>query len=227
MLSAVVIEDNIDLNELLVEALARNAYTVYGFTSVRDYEQSGVRSNLFLLDLNLPEEDGLVFAKRLKVVYPEAAIVVLSARIGTDTRIEAYRSGVDTFLRKPCDLDEVLAAMSSAARRVNYLTNNMIEGDTLTLCTTSMRLSDGNASVDLTENEVRLIAALQSAPQQRLPYGDVIQLFDPTSQLKLATLEVRIARLNGKLKRVTGTERLIRAIRKTGYKLVQRIVLSV
>ena len=226
MLDVVVIEDNIDLNELLVEGLAGGAYTVHGFTRVRDYENSGIRGDVFLLDLNLPEEDGMDFAKRLKEVHPEAGIVVLSARSGTDARIEAYRSGVDTFLRKPCEFDEVLAALSSAARRVEYVMSNKTEGDTLTLSTLGMRLSARNTHVELTEDEVRLIAALQSAPDQCLPYKDIIQLFDPSGQLKLATLEVRIARLNGKLRRVTGANRLIRAIRNTGYKLVQRIALS-
>lgn len=225
MLDIIVIEDNIDLNELLVEGLAGGAYMVRGFTTVREYEQSGVRGEVFLLDLNLPEEEGLVFAKRLKAVRPEVGIVVLSARSGAEARVEAYRSGVDTFLRKPCELDEVSAALSSTARRVQYIASAAPAEDVLTLFRLGMCLSGPNSHVDLTEDEARLIAALQLAPQQCLPYSDIIQLFDPSGQLKLPTLEVRIARLNGKLKPVTGNDRLIRAIRNTGYKLLRRVVM--
>lgn len=228
MLEIVIIEDNADLNELLVEGLSGGAYKVHGFATARDYERSAVRGDVFLLDLNLPEEDGLAFAVRLKTARPEAGIVVLSARSGVEARIAAYRSGVDTFLRKPCELDEVLAALSSSARRVQYTTSTVpvSEGLTLTLFTLGMRLSGARAHVDLTEDEVRLILALQSAPEQWLAYADIIRLFDSSGQLKLPTLEVRIARLNRKLRPVTGADRLIRAIRNTGYKLVRRVALS-
>lgn len=224
MLDLIIIEDNIDLNELLVENLSDGEFRVHGFTKVSAYERSGISGDVFLLDLNLPEEDGLSFAARLKAQRPEVGIVVLSARSGTDTRTQTYLSGADTFLQKPCELPEVVAALTSAARRVQRSTGQ--PGDAVTLSRGAMRLTGPTGQAELTEDETRLIAALMQAPDQRLPYADILHLLDASGQLSLPTLEVRITRLHRKVRPAIGDAKLIRSIRNYGYKAVLPVVLA-
>lgn len=224
MLELVVIEDNVDLNELLVENLSEGAFHAHGFTKVSDYERSGLRGDIFLLDLNLPEEDGLSFARRLKARRPEVGIVVLSVRNGSDARTQTYLSGVDTFLQKPCDLPEVRAAIASAARRAQLYASHV--PDSLTLSIGGMRLTSNLGQVGLSDDETRLIAALEHADNRQLAYADIIRMLDPSGQLTLPTLEVRIARLHRKVRPVIGDIKMLRSIRNFGYRLVVNLRLS-
>lgn len=223
MLTLIVIEDNADLNELLVESLTAQGYQAHGFAKVSEYEAQGLAGDLFLLDLNLPEEDGISFAARLKQERPEVGIVVLSARAGSSSRTASYVSGADTFLQKPCELDEIFAALGSAARRVMHYAGRRGEADRLVLSPGKMQIAGALGAVSLTADEVRLIVALQQAPGQRLSYAEIIRLLDPTATMSLPALEVRITRLHAKTKPILGAARLLRSIRKTGYQLVRGV----
>ena len=223
MLTLCVIEDNEDLNDLLVEHLGQQDFNVRGFTSAAAYEASGLRADLFLLDLNLPNEDGISFAQRTKAQRPEAGIIVLSARAGSDARVQSYLSGVDAFLQKPCDLAEVTAALASAARRIRFHAAQGRRVAIPTLEKSGLRFVGPAGAVALTADEVRVIAALHDAPDQLLSYPEIMQLLTPARDLSLGALEVRIARLRRKVRPVVGDDQLIRSVRNTGYKLVRQI----
>lgn len=222
MLNLVVIEDNPDLNDLLVENLSEQPFRVSGFADVGQYEASGVAGDLFLLDLNLPQEDGLSFAARLKQDRPEVGVVVLSARAGSEARTQTYLTGADTFLQKPCEMAEIIAALTSAAQRVRRFAALRAPSDAgLTIARRTMRLRGAGAEVQLSHDETAMVCALAEAPEQRLTYEELLALLDPLGRLTLATLEVRITRLRQKARPVTRDGKFIRSIRNTGYALVE------
>lgn len=87
-----VIEDNADLNALLVQTLQASDYRAYGAPSVEMFERLLLerQPDIFVLDLNLPGEDGTSFARRVRAKRPEAGIIMLTARNDMDERRKGY-----------------------------------------------------------------------------------------------------------------------------------------
>ena len=218
----IVIEDHPDLNELLVEELADHGHRTLGFTSAEAYERSGQKGDLFLLDLNLPGEDGLSFAARLRANRPEAGIVVLSVRSGSEIRAESYETGIDLYLTKPCAPREIVAAVRAMARRLSppvaAQASRMRQG--LTLDRASLKLFGPEGETAISGDEAAFLSAIAGTPERRMDYGEILDIMGIGGDTSLATLEVRITRLRKKIAAVLPGEASIRSLRKRGYQLV-------
>ena len=219
----IVIEDNPDLNELLVEELQSEGYDATGFLSVEAYEAAGQVGAVYLLDLNLPGETGLSFAARLRVKQPEAGIVVLSVRSGSEVRTESYDTGVDIYLQKPCDSREILSAIKSMVRRI---ARPVAVPRGLTIYPARLLLIGPEGEVALTAQEAALLHALATAPENLLPYAAVLAVLGAHNAPSLATVEVRITRLRKKIATVLAPERSIASVRNVGYRMVAPLAIG-
>lgn len=119
-LHVLVVEDHPPLLEELVAHLREVGHTVTGLAAPLDIDRLMMTEpiELVVLDLNLPHEDGLSVARRLRAALPELGIIALSGRIHSDQKAAAYADGVDIYLAKPASPDELSAAIQSLARRL-------------------------------------------------------------------------------------------------------------
>ena len=223
LLNILVVEDNDDLRDATMDALTTQGHHVTGVDCADAIpELAGLADvDLLVLDVNLPGEDGLSIARRLRQTRPAIGIVMLTARNHSVDKSAGYASGADIYLTKPASLDELNAAIQAIARR---LRPNSGEAKSLRLDVASLTLQGALDCVDLTQSEVTTLVVFASAPQQRLEHWQLIEhLGQKDVEYSKSALEVHIVRLRKKLHQADGDASKIKAIRHFGYQLLANI----
>jgi DNA-binding response OmpR family regulator len=217
-LTIVVVEDHDLLREAMVAALKGAGHHVLGLICAEDMEDaSGIAApDVYVLDLNLPGEDGISLAKRLRESQPGVGIVILSARVEAYEKIEGYRSGADIYLSKPTSPEELIAAVEAVSRKLHHRGQKQAVG----LNTLTMQLLGPGGTVGLTAAETQLLAAFARAPQGTLERFQVAEHLKVLSQewQPSSSLEVRLTYLRRKLEQA-GYKGAIKSIREVGYRL--------
>jgi DNA-binding response OmpR family regulator len=226
MLKIVMVEDFEILREVTVELFASNGHEAIGLDCAEalDEELSGRFFDVFVLDLNLPGEDGLSLARRIRAAHPLAGIVMMTARSTPHDAIKGYSDGADIYLPKPVDPKVLLAAVESLGRRVNSVPKPVTVRAGLLLDSATRVLKGTRGEADLTEDELRLITALARARGGQLESWQLMVALglDPETYPKSA-LEIRIVRLRQKLARAGAGARSLRTLRGKGYWLCEPI----
>lgn len=114
----------VDDEEAFVEALARRLSHrdfqvgfVLGGQAALAYLQADAGVDVILLDVKMPEMDGLEALQRIRALRPLVEVIMLTAHATVGTAVEAIKMGANDFLMKPCDLEELGAKVQTAARR--------------------------------------------------------------------------------------------------------------
>ncbi len=220
LLHILVVEDNDGLREATVDFLRAQGHHVTGVVCAEEVDDTPTRDvpDLYLIDVNLPGENGFSLADRIRRSQPLAGIVLLTARGQVEDRLEGYSSGADNYLIKPVEQAELLACLSSLARRLKATARQDAAG--LQLDTQTQRLTGPRGAVALTHGEGLLLAAFCRAAGQKLERWQVMQLVDPKDKgLVPANLEMRISSLRKKLDACGAPEDAIRTLRGIGYAL--------
>jgi DNA-binding response OmpR family regulator len=116
----IVVEDDHDFRESMVEYLELAGYAVTGAGSALEFYQAIAREEFLLaiLDIGLPDQDGCVIAGYIRN-NTDMRIVMLTAQSSLDSKVNAYRSGADTYLVKPIDFAELAASLDSMLGRLS------------------------------------------------------------------------------------------------------------
>lgn len=222
-LNIVVVEDNTDLRTLLSSALRKDGHHVTPLSCAEELEdQAGSdHADAFLIDINLPGEDGLSLAKRIRNAHPLVGIIMLSARSALDDKLSGYDCGADIYLTKPVSLPELSAALRSFARR-RLATFKHITPKGLTL--NKLELQGQQTVVKLTTQEAIVLTALARAPAGRLETWQMAELLDAeVDESFKASLAVRMVRLRKKLIDAGAEGAVIESLRNIGYQLTTHI----
>lgn len=219
MLKLAIIEDHQELRESIAEYLCGEGYRVGSFSCVEDFTASGYAqgTQILLLDLNLPGEDGVSFSRSLRAQNSTIGIIMLTARSEIHQRAFGYSSGADIYLTKPSCTEEISAAVRALAARLPPAAESAIG---LTLLRRGQELRGEKGRAKLSATEARLLDAFAQSPDGRLPTDGLAQIcgFDPAGEGTRKLLEVRIARLRRKIETCDG-EAQIFAVRGWGYQL--------
>lgn len=220
-----VIEDNDSLRQATVAMLERHGHRASGLICAEDVDDMRLDPvpDLFLIDLNLPGEDGLSLARRLRASQPLVGIIIVTARSQLGDRVAGYACGADIYLPKPVDPAELLAAVASLERRLHGSRNLLQSADRvqeLILDQAGRVLQGALGTESLSENETAILVGLSRAQGNRLETWQIMAAVgeDPALYAK-SSLEVRILRLRQKLVKVGANERCLPAIRSYGYQL--------
>lgn len=225
-LNIVVVEDHEALRFITVEALTSRGHRVTGVESAECLQErlGNEVIDLIVVDVNLPGEDGISLARRLKQSHPDLGVIVVSVRDRLDQKLGAYESGADVYLTKPVSVEELCAAVSALGKRLAGSTDRARRAFGLDL--ERMRLRGPAGETPLTSQEATLLSALTRAPGHRL---ETWQLLDQLGWLDTpgkAALEVPISRLRRKLIGVGAAGNPLVAIRKYGYQLGCPVVIG-
>lgn len=217
-----IIEDNRDLAEGLAFALQEEGYTV-------DIELDGIEGlravrsgsyDLVVLDLSLPELDGLELLRRLRCKDRLTPVLILSARAAEMEKLVGFRTGADDYVVKPFSLLELLARIQALLRRAS-------RGQHRTVCFGDVEV-DLDAEVvrrrgelvDLTPRAFELLTALirrQGAVARRDELLREVWGFSRTVQTR--TIDTHISELRRQLESDPGRPRHIITVWKRGYRL--------
>lgn len=120
VLNIVVVEDNADLRFLIEEVLLQFGHQVRGVDTAEETDllEDLDAVQLFILDLNLPGEDGLSLAQRLRARLPQAGIIILTACISPPDQTAGYEAGADIYLSKPIPPETLISAVNALGRRL-------------------------------------------------------------------------------------------------------------
>ena len=219
-LHILVVEDNDSLREATVDFLQTQGHQVMGVASAEDVDDTPTRDlpDLYLVDVNLPGEDGFSLAQRIRKSQPLAGIVLMTARGQLNDRLEGYTAGADNYLIKPVEQAELLICIHNLACRIKTSTQPQQEG--LTLDMQTLRLSGPKGQSTLSHGEGLLLAAFCRAAGQKLERWQAMQLVDPQDKgLLPANLEMRISALRKKLSACGAPDEAILTLRGFGYAL--------
>lgn len=226
-LNIMVVEDHDALREVTVDVLRAQGHHVTGVDSADALdEQWGILPmDLLVLDLNLPGEDGLSIAQRIRKVQPDIGIIMVTARTHISEKVAGYEGGADVYLTKPTSLDELNAAIAAMARRLKKSVPTEI---CLRLDLHRLTVAGPHATVSLSKTEATLMANLSRANGQRLESWQLIEgLKKDVAQYNKASLEVCIVRLRKKLSATGVDSPAIKSIRDFGYQLCVTVEIAV
>lgn len=216
-LNLLIVEDNDDLRSTMQEVLQAAGDHV---VAVESAEAAVERADLthidiVILDLNLPGEDGLSFAVRLRKSHPTLGIIMLTARNSSADKCIGFDLGADIYLTKPVPLNELQAAIRSLGRRVRHVTS-----DGLTLNVRQLQIAGLAQPVGLTPGETSLLSAFVRAPQQELENWQIAEVLGmDIDGLNKSALELHIVRLRKKLQQAGVIGVTVKVLRGRGYKL--------
>lgn len=222
-MNLLLVEDHDILRGMLAQALEEAGHQVTALSCAEELEDvaGGVPIDIFLIDLNLPGENGFSLTERVRSAYPLAGIILVTARSTLSDKLEGYARGADLYLNKPLEVPELCAAVSALGRRRQRVDELMKQQHTFTLSQQQMTLTKiGGAPVSLSAAETAMLAAFSRAPGQRVAYWQIAETLglDLLNYPK-SSLEVRIVRLRKKLVESGAEASSIEAIRSHGYQL--------
>ncbi|HLR67225.1 MAG TPA: response regulator transcription factor [Virgibacillus sp.] len=217
-----MVEDETYMAEAVVHILKKHYYTVDlvdNGTDGLDYGLSGIY-DVIILDIMLPEMDGLSVLKELRQNGIDTPIILLTARSNTEDRVTGLDSGADDYLAKPFETEELLARLRALGRRFTELAHNntFIYGDiefnqhTLTLCCNTMEVS-------LTLKEAQLLELLMKRKNMIISKEMMIEkVWGFDTDADDSRVEIHISLLRRKLTQLASSV-TIRTIRGAGYLL--------
>lgn len=218
-LHILIVEDNDNLREATQELLIQHGHQVTAVASAEEVDDTPTRDvpDLYLIDVNLPGENGFSLADRIRASHPYVGIVLMTARGQLQDRLQGYSCGADSYLVKPVEQAELLACMQNLARRLKPAA--IFEKD-LRLDTKGLMLRGPIDSAALTYSECLLLTAMARAAGYKLERWQAMQLLDAKDKgLSVANLEMRISALRKKLDACGAPLDAIRTIRGFGYAL--------
>ncbi|BFT70102.1 response regulator transcription factor [Paenibacillus sp. P36] len=220
-----IVEDEEDLSRALAKGLRREGYAVdIAVDGVTGWELADTNEyDVILLDINLPELDGISLCQRIRQSshHNDVFILMLTARSHPDEVEEGLDSGADDYLRKPFVFNELLARIRALLRRSSSVKSTVLQFDQLTLDSKTREVWFENALISLTKKEFGLLEYLMLHP------GDVISserllehVWDIHADPLSSTVRVHINSLRRKLSHhePEAGERYIQTVQGYGYK---------
>jgi two-component system response regulator MprA len=215
-----VVEDDEDIAQALQRSLRMEGYEVRSVADGRaalEHERS-FAPDLVILDLGLPELDGLEVARALRA-DDDVPILILTARDALESRVEGLDAGADDYLVKPFERQELLARMRALLRRRPPRGSAPLRVSDLSLNVDTHEVVRGERAIELTQREFELLEYLMRnerivISRQRLL--DEVWGYDPFSTTN--TIEVFVSNLRRKLE-ADEEPRLLHTIRGAGYVL--------
>jgi DNA-binding response OmpR family regulator len=226
-LKILVVEDNDELREATLAFLQNQGHNVRGVPMAEDIDDvvGDFFPDVYLIDLNLPEEDGLSLTRRLRASHPNVGIVIATARTKIGDKVEGYESGADLYLTKPVHPQELIAGVAALGKRLRALTQ--LQHGALALDLSHLQLKGPDGVTDLTTSDSLILSALVRAPGQCLERWQIAEILSAgnTTSASAAMMEMRITRLRKKLSIVGGPQPSIKALHKIGYVLCCPVVI--
>ncbi len=217
-----IVEDERKVGRFIEQALTEQAHAVRLVTSCAAARDALAETpyNAVVLDLGLPDGDGLELLREWRAAGFNEPVLILSARDAVEDRIRGLNLGADDYLPKPFSIDELLARMRSLLRRqtsgprVTVLEHRAVRLDLLARTAVC-----AGQPVELTSREFALLELFLQNPRRVLTRTLIAErIWEASYDLETNLIEVYVRRLRQKFAAV-GDEPIIKTIRGTGYQL--------
>lgn len=224
MFKILVVDDNHHTRQLMQAVLEAENYTV--FTAENGEDALEVMDcqhiDLVLLDIMMPKMDGYEFTKELRNAYNELPILMVSAKQLSADRKQGFLLGIDDYMTKPVDEEEMILRIKALLRRAKIATERQIIIGTIVIDYDSLSVSKNNETQVLPQKEFQLLYKLLSYPGKiftRIQLMDEIWGVD--SNTGWETVTVHIGRLRKRFEDWPEFE--LESVRGLGYRAVKKI----
>jgi DNA-binding response OmpR family regulator len=222
MFKILVVEDDRDLNKTVCTYLSQNGYEATGCLSANDAYDAMYGGNLFdcvISDIMMPGVDGFEFAQTIREQNQDIPILFMTARDDFAAKQKGFQAGIDDYLVKPIDLDELLLHIGALLRRARIAASRKLEVGKLVLDADERTATLDGEEISLTVREFNLIYKLLSYPKKTFTRAQLMDEFwDGDSSSGLRTVDVYMTKLRNKFAACEDFE--IVTVHGLGYKAV-------
>ena len=212
MINILIVEDDINLLNIIKKNLEREGYIVYtaldGVFGLEVFENNHI--DLIILDLMLPKLDGYEFTKKIRNEKENLPIIMTTAKSLMEDKRIAFQTGVDDYMTKPLEMEELLLRVKALLRRSKILAERKIViGKVVVDCDAMTVTRDGDVT-ELTQKEFALLYKLLSNPNKIFTRNQLMdEIWGYESNSDDRTIDAHINRFE------------IKSVRGLGYKVVK------
>lgn len=221
MFKILLVEDDKELNKTVCTYLKRNGYETIGCLDANDAynEMYGNMFDLIISDIMMPKIDGFEFTETVRSLNQEIPILFMTARDDFNSKQRGYRLGIDDYMVKPIDLDELLLKIGALLRRAKIASAKKLTVGKLILDAEERSTLLNGKEISLTAREFNLLYKLLSYPKKTFTRSQLMDEFwDVDSNSGSRTVDVYMRKLREKFAECDDFE--IVTVHGLGYKAV-------
>lgn len=221
MFQILVVEDDRDLNRTVCEFLNRSGYRATGCLSAAEgYDAMYDKVfDLIISDIMMPDIDGFAFARTVRSLNENIPILFMTARDDFASKQRGFRAGVDDYMVKPVDLDELLLRIGALLRRARISASRRLTVGSFTMDADEFTATLDGQEIPLTNREFNLLFKLLSYPKKTFTRSQLMEEFwNIDSSTGPRAVDVYMTKLRGKLAACQDFE--IVTVHGLGYKAV-------
>ena len=221
MFNILVVEDDVDLNRAVCSFLNKSGYSASGCLNANDAynEMYGKTFDLVISDIMMPGIDGFEFAKTVRELNEDIPILFMTARDDFASKQRGYRIGIDDYMVKPIDLDELFLRIGALLRRAKIASSHRLEIGKLVLDADERTAVFNGDEIPLTTREFNILYKLLSYPKKTFTRSQLMDEFwDADSNTAPRAVDVYMTKLRDKFSECDEFE--IVTVHGLGYKAV-------
>lgn len=216
-----LVEDNLRLSTLVRRGLENEAFTVDGVGTIADAQAAldTVPYDAIILDLGLPDGDGLDLLKDLRAAENHIPVLILTARDGVDDRVKGLNAGADDYLLKPFAVEELAARLRALLRRPDGVLGLSLRVGNVSFDVNAREVRVGDELIKIARREMSVLEQLMRRAGKVVPKDTLeSKLYGFDEEVSPNSLEASVSRLRKRLIQV-GARVSIHTLRGVGYLL--------
>ena len=221
MFKILVVEDDKDLNRTVCAFLNASGYQTTGCLNANDAYDAMYETmfDLIVSDIMMPGIDGFEFAKTVRSLNENIPILFMTARDDFASKQRGYRIGVDDYMVKPIDLDELFLRIGALLRRAKIASSRKLEVGSFSMDMDEHIALLGDEEISLTNREFNILYKLLSYPKKTFTRQQLMDEFwDVDTETAPRAVDVYMTKLRSKLSECDTFE--IKTVHGLGYKVV-------
>lgn len=221
MFKILVVEDDKDLNRTVCSFLNHSGYEAIGCMSATEAydELSDNIIDLIVSDIMMPGEDGFEFAKNVRELNEEIPILFITARDDMASKQRGFRIGIDDYMVKPIDFDELFLRIGALLRRAKIAISRKLEVGSFVMDADEHTAYLNDEEISLTNREFSILYKLLSYPKKTFTRTQLMDEFwDADTETAPRAVDVYMTKLRSKLAECDSFE--IVTVHGLGYKVV-------
>ena len=223
MFKILVVEDDRDLNRTVCSFLNQSGYEAVGCLNATDAYDAmyDTMFDLIVSDIMMPDIDGFEFAKNVRALNENIPLLFMTARDDIASKQRGFRIGVDDYMVKPIDLDELFLRIGALLRRSKIAQSRKLEIGSFIMDADEHIVTLNGDEINLTNREFNILYKLLSYPKKTFTRQQLMDEFwDADTETAPRAVDVYMTKLRGKLSDCEEFE--IKTVHGLGYKVVTK-----